>query len=281
MRVMLVVNEFPPEKVAGTAMATQALAEYLMVQGHKVCVVVTTSCPTEVQHHITPHDYDLIWLKPRPFRGLGWFWRIGQTFKHAKRFKPDVIQGQAVSCGLIAALVGRWTGVPSICYAQGYDVYQATWLQKKTEIRWGCAWSTQVLAVTADLAANIQRVVSLPPITIMPHAFELPEIKFSREVLRQQYGLLASDSLVFSVGRLEVFKGHDVLLRAWSACLLVNPDAKLWIAGIGSQEEALQTMVYDLGIQSSVKFVGYLSKGEVHQMMEAADLFVLPSRSEP
>jgi hypothetical protein len=34
MRIMLLVNEFPPQKIAGTAMATQALAERLSAHGH-------------------------------------------------------------------------------------------------------------------------------------------------------------------------------------------------------------------------------------------------------
>jgi len=281
MRIMLVVNEFPPEKIAGTAMATQALAEHLAVRGHQVLVVVTTSCPKHVRNQIIAKDYTLIWLKPRPFRGLGWLWRFWQTWSAGKRFSPQIIQGQAVSCGLIAAVVGRLLHVPSLCYAQGYDVYQATWLQQKTEIRWGCAWPNQLLAVTDDLAASIQRVVDVPNVIILPHAFEFPEEKKTRQEIRQQYGLQASATLVLSVGRLETFKGHDVLLLAWQHILLKKPSAKLWIAGIGGQLESLQKLVVRLGIQDSVTFLGYLSKDGVHQVMQASDLFVLPSRSEP
>ena len=281
MKIMVVVNEFPPEKIAGTAMATQAMAEHLTQRGHQVCVVVTTSCPLDVQDKIIVKGYELVWLQPRPMRGLGSLWRIWKTFTEAKRFKPDVIQGQAVSCGLVAAVVGRMLGVPSICYAQGYDVYQATWLQKKTEIRWGCSWPNHLLAVTQDLADSIQRVVALSPIEILPHAFELPELTETRDEIRQRFHLQANETLVFCVGRLETFKGHDVLLHAWGKCLAVHPQAKLWIAGIGSEKETLLQLATELGIEDSVKFVGYLSKDEVHQHMEAADLFVLPSRSEP
>jgi len=280
MRVMLVVNEFPPEKVAGTAMATQALADYLMIEGHTVCVVVTTNCPKKVEQQIAPHDYELIWLKPRPFRGLGWLWRVGQTFKHAKRFKPDVIQGQAVSCGFIAGVVGRLLGFPSICYAQGYDVYQSSWLQKKTEIRWGCTFPNQCLVVTKDLGNFIKQVVDVP-LTLMPHAFELPTLPNSREEIRAKYHLAETTKFVFNVARLESFKGHDILLQAWRQCLEIYPDAQLWIAGTGSLRQSLEKMVYDLGIQDNVRFLGFLPKDEVHQLMEAAEMFVLPSLSEP
>ena len=280
MRVMLVVNEFPPEKIAGTAMATQALAEHLSARGHDVCVLVTTPCPPEKKQAIVAHDYQLVWFKERPFRGLGWLWRMVQTLKHAKAFQPNVIQGQAVSCGLLAGMAGRVLGVPSICYAQGYDVYQASWWQKKTEIRWGCRLPTRCLAVTQDLKQAILDIVDVP-VSLMPHAFTLPVLSESRAQLIHQYGLQDDAKLVLNVARLEDFKGQDVLLKAWVAIVAEYPTAKLWIAGTGSLETTLKQMVATLGLQNHVQFLGFVSQAEVHALMEAADLFVLPSREEP
>jgi len=280
MKVMLVVNEFPPEKIAGTAMATQALAEHLSGRGHDVCVLVTTPCPPEKQQAIASYDYELLWFKKSPLRGLGWLWRLLQTLQHAKAFQPDVIQGQAVSCGLLAGVAGRVLGVPSICYAQGYDVYQASWWQKKTEISWGCALPTRCLAVTQNLKQAILDIVDVP-VSLMPHAFMLPALSESRAQLRQQYGLQDDAKLVLNVARLEDFKGQDVLLKAWAAIVAEYPKAKLWIAGIGSLDTTLKQMVASLGLQNHVKFLGFISQSQVHALMEAADLFVLPSREEP
>jgi len=280
MRIMLVVNEFPPEKIAGTAMATQALVEHLSARGHDVCVLVTTPCPSEKQQSIAEHDYQLMWFKKRPLRGLGWLWRFMQTLQHAKSFQPDVIQGQAVSCGLLAGVIGRIFGVPSICYAQGYDVYQASWWQKKTEIRWGCNLPTRCLSVTQNLKQTILDIVDVP-VSLMPHAFVLPELSQGRAQLRQQYKLQDDTKLVLNVARLEDFKGQDVLLKAWADIAVVNPNAKLWIVGTGSLETILRNMVVELGLQDSVKFLGFVPQAEVHALMEAADLFVLPSREEP
>ena len=280
MKIMLIVNEFPPEKIAGTAMATQALAEHLSGRGHDVCVLVTTPCPPEKQHAIAKHNYQLLWLKKRPLRGLGWLWRVIQTLKHTKTFQPDVIQGQAVSCGLIAGVVGRVLHIPSMCYAQGYDVYQASWWQKKTEIRWGCSLPTRCLAVTQNLKQEILDIVDVP-VSIMPHAFVLPALSQSREQLRQQYGLQDDVKLVLNVARLEDFKGQDVLLKAWVDIVAAHPKAQLWIAGTGSLETSLKNMVVTLGLQDNVKFLGFVPQAEVHALMEAADLFVLPSREEP
>lgn len=280
MRIMLIVNEFPPEKIAGTAMATQALAEHLSEHGHEVCVLVTTDCPKNKYHDIKEHDYDLKWLKPRPFRGLGYVWRIIQSFKQALNFQPDIIQGQAVSCGLLAGILGKFIGVPSICYAQGYDVYQASWWQRKTEVRWGCSLPTACLAVTDDLKQSIKKIANIT-IQRMPHAFDLPKLDEERMDIRQRYQLSHTSKLVFNVARLEAFKGHDVLLHAWKTCVNQHPDAQLWIAGTGSLSKDLNAMVGALGLDKHVRFLGFLAQKDIHDLMEAADLFVLPSRSEP
>jgi len=281
MRIMLIVNEFPPEKIAGTGMATQALAEHLSDCGHHVLVLVTTRCPEDKRDQIKSSDYELRWMHPRPLRATGIVWRIWHAWKYARRFAPQIIQGQAVSCGLIAAVVGKLMGVPSICYAQGYDVYEAHPWQRYTEIRWGCRWPDCLLAVTRHLAARIEDVTGIASVTLMPHAFDMPDSFPDRDTARKALHLEPHHRVVLSVGRLEIFKGHDVLIRAWSDFSRQHPEAVLWIVGMGSQEECLRQQVDDPGIAGTVCFTGSLPAIEVHQRMAAADLFVLPSRSEP
>lgn len=281
MRIMLLVNEFPPEKIAGTAMATRALAEHLAARGDRVLVVVTSSCPEAKRHLIAEGDYELLWMRPRPLRGMGMLWRIVQAWRAARHFRPQIVQGQAVSCGLLAAIIGRMLHVPSICYAQGYDVYQATPLQQRTEIRWGCLWPDKLLAVTGHLAGEIRRVTGATGVQLMPHAFALPDPVPGRDSAREQCAIVAGEKLVFCVGRLELFKGHDVLLDAWAGVAARHAGAGLVIAGSGSCLQALEQQAARLGIHPSVRFVGHLSADEVHQWMAASDLFVLPSRSEP
>jgi glycosyltransferase involved in cell wall biosynthesis len=281
LRIMLLVNEFPPEKIAGTAMATEALAEHLTRRGHRVLVVVTRPCPDACRHRLPAADYALIWMSPRPVRGTGLLWRIWQAWRAARAFRPQIVQGQAVSCGLMAAVVGRLLRVPSIAYAQGYDVYEASCWQRRTEIRWGCRWPDKCLAVTRHLAAEIRKATGGGEAQVMPHAFTMPEQAIGRDAARAGCGISGEVPLVFSAGRLEGFKGHDVLLRAWPGFSARYPAARLRIAGSGSRLESLRGQALALGIEGSVDFVGQLSAAEVHRCMAAADLFVLPSRAEP
>ncbi|RMH51765.1 MAG: glycosyltransferase, partial [Zetaproteobacteria bacterium] len=237
LRIMLIVNEFPPQKVAGTAMATRALARALTARGHRVLVVVTTDPPPG---GAPEEGYRLCWMGERPWRGVGTSWRIWHAWRAARAFAPHLIQGQAVSCGLVAALVGRMVGVPSITYAQGYDVFEAGRLQARSEIRLGCALADRLLAVTRQLADAIEEKCGVAGAEVVPHGFELPQPLPDREAARRRLGLDDTERLVLAVGRLERFKGHDLLLDGWPEVVRRHPRALLQIAGGGGRLQALR-----------------------------------------
>jgi glycosyltransferase involved in cell wall biosynthesis len=73
------------------------------------------------------------------------------------------------------------------------------------------------------------------------------------------------------VGRLDPEKGLDVLLRAFD-----RVRGELVVVGGGSEEAALRAQA-----SQRVRFVGELNRDEVVRHYAAADVFVLPSRSEP
>lgn len=82
--------------------------------------------------------------------------------------------------------------------------------------------------------------------------------------------------VVLSVGRLHQSKNYETAINAISSIKHLN--FEYWIAGIGELEEELKTKVKDLGLQDSVKFVGYVSN--VPQLLKKADVFLIPSKWE-
>lgn len=93
--------------------------------------------------------------------------------------------------------------------------------------------------------------------------------------------LLASPRLV-TVGQLEqLYKGTDVLLGALRRLAGAGLDARLVIVGEGRQRPSLEHLARRLGVDGRVRFAGLLPAGEaVRAELDAADLFVLPSRAE-
>jgi len=80
---------------------------------------------------------------------------------------------------------------------------------------------------------------------------------------------------MLSVGRLEEYKGHDVLLQACSAIRDHAPDFTLTIVGYGTQEAFLRAMSGGLGLAGTVTFAGPLPNDQVRELLQSADLFVL------
>ncbi|HXH07673.1 MAG TPA: glycosyltransferase [Vicinamibacterales bacterium] len=82
--------------------------------------------------------------------------------------------------------------------------------------------------------------------------------------------------LMVSVLREE--KRGDVLVRAAPAVLARFPDAEFVVAGDGPCRAPLADLARDLGVADRFHFLGH--RDDVVEVLAAADLFVLPSRSE-
>ncbi len=84
-----------------------------------------------------------------------------------------------------------------------------------------------------------------------------------------------------TVGNIRRVKGHDVLIKA--AAAVVKRFSKVTFSIAGEVLEPgyfseLQTLVNDLNLENHFRFDGGVTN--LHQHLSAADIFVLPSRSE-
>ena len=91
---------------------------------------------------------------------------------------------------------------------------------------------------------------------------------------------------VIAVGRMVRQKGFDTLLQAWALCTAddgvdhgVGPDARLVLVGDGPQQTALRRQCRQLGLASSVHFVGRVSRDLIPELLQQADVFALPVRT--
>ena len=84
--------------------------------------------------------------------------------------------------------------------------------------------------------------------------------------------------LILSVGRFTYQKGHTFLLQAMPDVLSRFPQTVLALAGDGLLRSDLEVEAERLNIQGHVHFLGVRS--DIPDLMAAADIFVLPSRSE-
>jgi glycosyltransferase involved in cell wall biosynthesis len=100
-----------------------------------------------------------------------------------------------------------------------------------------------------------------------------------RLAARARWGISADARIVLYVGRLEDYKGIDVLLAAFSRFAEKEKDARLVIAGDGSLRGQIETIAANP--DRGVVYLGRLSGDDVLRAYLAADLVVLPSLFEP
>lgn len=88
-------------------------------------------------------------------------------------------------------------------------------------------------------------------------------------------------TIISNIGRLTIQKGLPNLLRAAQIVLQKNPKTIFFIVGAGEQYEELIDLSGELGISRSVIFAGFQRGKPWRDAFSIADLFVMPSLSEP
>lgn len=83
-----------------------------------------------------------------------------------------------------------------------------------------------------------------------------------------------------TVGRLHWKKGHEFALMAFRQLVQEGFNVQYELVGKGDEEERLRFTVRDLEIESRVRFLGALPSDRVRDVLEHADVFLLPSLSE-
>lgn len=88
----------------------------------------------------------------------------------------------------------------------------------------------------------------------------------------------ASTPLFLFVGRLDIEKGVDTLLRAFAICHGSLAESRLRIVGRGGLRPSLEQLASSLGVQDSVTFCGWQEPQEINHELSHAWALVAPSR---
>ena len=90
-----------------------------------------------------------------------------------------------------------------------------------------------------------------------------------------------TDKVVLFLGRITMQKGPEYFLAAAKKVLERVPNAKFVMAGTGDMVPRIVELAASLGIGHRVLFTGFLRGNEVDKAFKMADLYVMPSVSEP
>lgn len=94
-------------------------------------------------------------------------------------------------------------------------------------------------------------------------------------------GIQTRDKIVLYFGRITYQKGPEYFIAAAKRVLDVMDDVKFVVAGSGDQAKSMIEMAARLGIGHKVLFTGFLRGKDIQRVFAMADLYVMPSVSEP
>ena len=89
------------------------------------------------------------------------------------------------------------------------------------------------------------------------------------------------EPIVLFLGRVTFQKGPDYFLEAASRVVRVRPEVKFVIAGSGDMLPSMIERAARMGLARNVHFTGFLQGEDVERMYAMADVYVMPSVSEP
>ncbi len=97
----------------------------------------------------------------------------------------------------------------------------------------------------------------------------------------EKYAIHGEEKIVLFLGRITMQKGPEYFLAAAKKVLEVMDNVKFVMAGSGDMIRRTIEMAAAMGIGHKVLFTGFLRGGDVDRVFQMADLYVMPSVSEP
>jgi glycosyltransferase involved in cell wall biosynthesis len=203
-------------------------------------------------------ELDEAGVPTRRWRGPGSLQGLAALGRAAAKLRPDIVHvhdSRAHGAAIVAA-----SGCPLVVHRRIDDPPRA---RRITRAKYRRGTIICVSRAVADVlcAAGVGR----DRLHVVPSAVPVPRLPPSRPPRSDPLRLLA-------VGAQVAHKGHDILLEALAAA--IEPMA-LVLAGDGPRAAHLHHLASRLGLLHRVRFVPFRAG-----LMEQADLFVQPSRTE-
>src|SRR6185437_10049672 len=207
------------------------------------------------------------YLSLRSFYGpsmLACGWRFVRLLRHQR---VDVVHAHDVYSNIFVSVWARLGGARVVIASRRWWHSSP---DRKLQIasRFAFSRATAVLANSPQVARSVADESRVPASKIWTVTNFADDSAFAplpdeeRDRLRRQWNVPENAVVVGCVARLDPFKDHRTLLRAFAAARSRVPELFLVLVGGGGERSALEALARDLGVDGSVHFTGELRTGE-------------------
>ncbi len=286
----------------GPSQMVRGLSRALARQGANVTVLTTDSngdqgqAPLDVplNHPVETDGYHTLYFRCSPFRRYKFSLPLLQWLnRHGSEYDMAHIHALFSPVSSMAATVARWQHLPYILRPLG--TLDPADLAKKKQVKQLYAallerpniQGAAALHFTSEQEARVsERFGVKTQDVVLPLGVALPEATCSdteaQQLIRQRYGIPADVPIVLFMSRLDPKKGLDLLLPALVS--LYQSGFHFILSGGNPQDqgyvEAIGQQIKDSVLADCTTVTGFVSGELKLQILQAADLFVLPSYYE-
>jgi glycosyltransferase involved in cell wall biosynthesis len=207
---------------------------------------------------------------------IGFLLRLAKLLRHGRYDLVHCFSFTAELWVRLALLLAPGASLVTSMRDMGHALTPLQWRIKRTV----CRNSRAVISNSTQAAERIRDVMrSGPPVYIVANGIDMPMPLDAtrRQALREEMGAIGDRTLALFVGRLAQQKNVDLLLDAM-ATLPRSERPRVALAGHGPLRETLEVRALSLGLADDVRFLG--ERRDARELMQAADVLVLPSRDE-
>ncbi|MEQ8676825.1 MAG: glycosyltransferase [Aggregatilineales bacterium] len=294
MHILLIVNNYPTDWnfVRGIFYADQASA--LHEAGYQIGVLVESGMQSMLDY-IAYHKrlppiirvksrnnlpvYECYWGEiPKTrinIRARTKLWLARFTFqRYVKKFgKPDIIHAHnSIYSGYIGAILGKENSIPIVITEHSSAFVRGLIKEKQNSfVRFALDNTQRRLAVSEPLSIALNHFTALP-IIVQPNMVDTDFFDYLPPVNSQTF--------VFSIiAELNENKRHRMLIDAFTAVFRDKP-IMLMIAGDGDLRDTLEKYVSDLNMNRQIKFLGWLNRQEIRDVIYKSHCIISVSRVE-
>lgn len=211
-------------------------------------------------------------------RGIVNLWRI------IRAHRPDVIHVHHTWSAFWGSLLGTLIGVPVVKTVHNDNRYGRPYQKLLNAVTFALSdWVVCNSLTTYRSMLAWERFVTGSQYSIIHNGVDVQRISAGRrsaDEARQVLGLSADAMVVGSVGRMVEQKNFSRLIEAFALLSRTSPKLQLVLVGGGQLLEFHRDQAKQYGIADRVLFTGPLLRDDVYGLLDAFDVFVMPSSWE-
>lgn len=286
LRVAFFTDTYHPQ-VNGLVTSIDSNREELAKLGHEVLVFAPNlpgQSPAKNVYRLGGFVY-----YPQPEYTFVLPWGKGFSLRAFEQFKVDLIHCHGVWGAWIAALLtARRKKLPLVLtYHTFFELYIHYFPLPKALLLGINSFFTRKICNACDLVIAPTQIIkkaligygATSRIEVLPTGLTADVFKRTG-AKKAKYGVPKNTLLLSSAGRLGAEKNFELLFRAVAKVKTQLGNFRLVMAGDGPEHKAYEKLVASLGLKDNVVFLGYVTRKEVLDLVEASDLFVFPSVTE-